>query len=90
MKAKETLVCRFCGKELTQENKKEFDGTTMCEECLEQRTTICAHCRDRVWNDDVRGDANTNLCSYCFEHSYPETKLTSKMSCNTLRIIISG
>ena len=31
MKTKEKLVCSFCGKELTQETKREFDGTTHLE-----------------------------------------------------------
>ncbi len=70
MKTKEKILCVFCGKELTEENKKEFDGSTLCEECLEQRTTVCENCGDRIWNDDVQGDGHTLLCNYCYEHHF--------------------
>lgn len=57
MKTKEKVLCSFCGKELTQEGKNEFDGVTMCKSCLEEKTVICVNCCDRIWKDDAEGNA---------------------------------
>ena len=67
---KEKLVCSSCGKELTSENSIMCDGQVLCNDCLENKTTICDNCGERIWNDDVQGDSNTALSNNCYEYNY--------------------
>lgn len=67
---KEKFLCSLCGKELTRETSKEFDGQILCEDCFDNQTTTCDCCGGRIWNDDVQGDSNTALCNNCYEYNY--------------------
>ena len=70
MKTKETLVCSVCGKVLTEETSKSFEGQVMCEHCFDERTTTCDNCGETIWRDNAEGDSNYTLCSDCYEYSY--------------------
>lgn len=50
---KEQLTCSHCGEVLTEETMREFDGEIMCEHCLDERTTICECCNERIWRDNA-------------------------------------
>lgn len=69
MKEKQ-LTCSVCGETLTKETKREFDGEIMCERCLNERTTICECCNDRIWRDNAESDGYITICYHCYENSY--------------------
>ncbi len=70
MKTNEKLVCSSCGKELTKEILNEFDGLTICADCLENQTTTCDCCGERIWNHDAQCDSSITLCNGCYENNY--------------------
>ncbi len=65
-----TTLCEYCGYELTDSEAHTFDGVTMCEDCLEERTVICDCCGDRIWCEDDYGDSNISLCESCRDNNY--------------------
>ena len=64
------ITCSNCGAVLTSETMIEFDGKTLCIECLECLTSTCENCGVRMWNDDVNGDSHIILCDRCYDYSY--------------------
>ena len=66
------ITCSNCGAVLTSETMIEFDGKTLCIECLECLTSTCENCGVRMWNDDVNGDSQIILCNHCYDYSYTE------------------
>ena len=47
-----------------------FDDRLICPECLENETTLCACCGQRIWLTDNAGNDNTPLCQTCYDQSY--------------------
>lgn len=66
----EKMVCSICGRELPPDECHEFDGETLCQECLDENTVICADCGNRVWNDDNAGNEDHPLCQRCYDDDY--------------------
>ncbi len=69
MKEKQ-FTCSVCGATLTEETMREFDGEIMCEHCLNERTTICECCNERIWRDNAESDGYITICYHCYENSY--------------------
>lgn len=67
---KEQLICSVCGAILTDETANYFDNQVMCEHCLDEQTTVCDCCHERIWRDEAEGDSHTTLCSRCYEYHY--------------------
>ncbi len=61
--------CDCCGAELTGD-VMTFDGEILCEDCLDERTVVCSHCGERIWNDDNAGSSDVPLCERCYDHYY--------------------
>lgn len=68
----EKFVCSECGAEVEREKLFEFDGKHLCESCLNEFTTVCDCCGNRIWECDAEGDANVTLCHHCYEYNYCE------------------
>ncbi len=68
MKEKQ-LTCSICGATLTEKTKREFDGQIMCEHCLDEQTTICECCNERIWRDNAESDGYITICYHCYEYS---------------------
>ena len=64
----EKCLCSHCGAEFTQEKLIEFDGEVYCTDCLDELTTVCDCCGERIRRED--GDSETTLCHHCYEYSY--------------------
>ena len=62
------IICDFCGELLTDETAHEFDGKILCESCLNENTTLCSCCLDRIWTDEAEGNAVVTLCRYCYNN----------------------
>ena len=44
--------------------------TTRNGQGLENHTTTCECCGERIWDENVYGDNDITLCSHCYHHSY--------------------
>ncbi len=75
----EPYVCHFCGTVLSKSEMHEFDDKILCEHCLDERTTLCDCCLDRIWRHEAEGNHAYTLCRYCFENNY-----VSCYECGTL------
>ena len=66
----DTFICSGCGAEHPMENCTLFDGQELCPSCLDEKTTLCDHCGDRIWRDEAEGNDSIILCHYCYENEY--------------------
>ncbi len=64
------LECSVCGERLTEAQATLFDDKILCEHCLDEETTICDCCMERIWTSRARGDGYTTLCSSCYANNY--------------------
>lgn len=62
--------CTQCEKAYDPDKLIEFDGKLWCSECIEEETTVCSHCGERIWKYDNAGDSNTPLCEHCYDTHY--------------------
>ena len=58
-----TLYCEFCGCLIDDDDYTEWNGQIICSDCLENHTTTCECCGERIWDEDVYGDNDITLCS---------------------------
>ena len=48
-----------------------FDDTLVCPECMEDTTTTCGRCGERMWReDDVGNEDSGHLCQSCYDRYY--------------------
>ena len=66
----EKIICSICGARIAEGEYNYFDGQILCDDCLEQHTTVCDCCSTRIWNDHAEGDAYITLCYRCYENHY--------------------
>ena len=66
----EKIICECCGGSFTEEDMTEFEGQTLCSDCLSIETTFCSCCGERIWNNNNSGDSHTTLCENCYENYY--------------------
>lgn len=62
----EPIVCHFCGTLLNETTARKFDDTIMCGQCLDELTTICECCLERIWRDEAEGGNTYSLCPCCY------------------------
>ena len=66
----EKIICECCGGSFTEEDMAEFEGQTLCSDCLSIETTFCSCCGERIWVNNNSGDSHTTLCENCYETYY--------------------
>ena len=64
------IPCELCGEVYGSDELIPFDDRLICPECLENETTLCACCGQRIWLTDNAGNDNTPLCQTCYDQSY--------------------
>ena len=64
------IPCELCGEVYDPDELIPFDDRLICPECLENETTLCACCGQRIWLTDNAGNDNTPLCQICYDQSY--------------------
>ena len=64
------IPCELCGEVYDPDELIPFDDRLICPECLENETTLCACCGQRIWLTDNAGNDNTPLCQTCYNQSY--------------------
>ncbi len=62
--------CTICGRMVEAGQLTEFDNERMCQGCLDEHTTLCDRCGDRVWDEDAHSDSHRSLCESCYEQYY--------------------
>lgn len=63
-------ICRYCGREIKEDEAHYFDDTIMCESCFNDRTSICEHCGRQMWTHEESSADNYTLCPQCYETYY--------------------
>ena len=66
----EKIYCSVCGAVLAEDDYHYFDGHIFCEDCLENQTTLCDCCSERIWRNEAEGDEYITICYRCFENHY--------------------
>ena len=66
----EIKVCEHCGKEISGDDVRYFDGEVLCTDCLDSQTTFCSHCGERIWRDNNEGTSSFPLCEHCYDNYY--------------------
>lgn len=54
---KEERTCGLCGDSYPGEDLYPFDGLELCAHCLDERTLLCRHCGERIWEEDNAGSS---------------------------------
>ena len=68
---REFVHCCNCDKLILVEDAEDFDGKPWCEDCLNEETTICNDCGERVYNDDAYGTSyGYYICDCCRDDYY--------------------
>ena len=62
--------CDRCGRETNGDNYTVFDGELLCDDCLNEATTVCSHCGERIWCEDNAGSDEMPLCDGCYDNYY--------------------
>ena len=63
-------ICDHCGKEISNDDVRYFDGKFVCTDCLDSQTIFCSHCGERIWNDKNEGTLSMPLCRRCYSDYY--------------------
>lgn len=64
---KKERTCGLCGDPYPGENLYPFDGLELCAHCLDERTLLCRHCRERIWEEDNAGSSEVPICQSCYD-----------------------
>ena len=59
---KEERTCGLCGESHPGEDLYPFDGLELCARCLDERTLLCRHCGERIWEEDNAGSSEVPIC----------------------------
>lgn len=57
-KNEEIQICEHCNTEISGDDVRYFDGQVLCIDCLDNQTTFCSHCGERIWHDNNVGTVN--------------------------------
>ena len=67
---KNNFTCHVCCREFPENQRREFDGQTLCPNCLDLLTVCCRECGTRLWTDDNAGTHEVPLCQSCYDDHY--------------------
>lgn len=62
--------CDSCGQGLPPEQLISFGEQSLCQDCFQSATLLCARCGERIWRDENAGDDETPLCQSCYDRYY--------------------
>lgn len=57
----EKIYCSHCGAVIDTDDYEELDGQIVCSDCVENHTTVCDCCGERIWSEDAEGFAATAI-----------------------------
>lgn len=49
-----TFTCAYCNEDFPISQYQDVSGSPVCPQCLEEETSVCSVCGDRIWNYDRR------------------------------------
>ena len=58
------IPCELCGEVYDLDELIPFDDRLICPECLENETTLCACCGQRIWLTDNAGFTEQLYCKH--------------------------
>ena len=65
------IKCYQCNKAYPEKELTLFDAKMWCGECLDEYTTLCGDCGERVHNDDTHYTADDyHICERCYDDNY--------------------
>jgi len=67
MENSKKLKCEICG--VHKEELITFDDKLWCEDCLQEETTICADCGERIYCDDAVYVDDDPICERCCDNN---------------------
>ena len=67
---KNTFACSHCGVIHPAAERTDFDGQTLCPDCLGEHTATCTRCGTRIWTEDNAGTDVDPLCQSCYDDYY--------------------
>lgn len=59
------FICSCCGRRRSSEQMIMLGGDRLCHACVEEYTTLCDRCGERVYRKDVRQVDNRTVCPQC-------------------------
>lgn len=63
--------CGVCHSLHPIEDLTSFDDELVCPDCMEDTTTTCGRCGERIWiEDDVGNEDSGHLCQSCYDRYY--------------------
>ena len=68
-----TRPCSHCGQVLAHEQLIPFQDELLCPACLDEQTTLCSCCGERIYKADNSGTDAIPLCEDCYDcyHTLP-------------------
>lgn len=66
----EKIYCSNCGTVIDTDDYEEFNGEILCSDCIDNFTSICDCCGERIWSENAYGDEYTSLCNHCYHTHY--------------------
>jgi len=67
----EKIKCYECHKAYPKDKLTLFDAILWCTECLDEYTTTCADCGERIYTDDEHYTADDYIiCDRCYDDNY--------------------
>lgn len=67
---KQISKCNHCGGRFDEEELITFDDRIWCEDCLNEETTVCADCDERIYLDDATYVNDDPICERCYGDNY--------------------
>lgn len=66
----EKIYCSHCGTIIDTDDYEELNGQIVCSDCIENYTSVCDCCGERVWSENAYSDDYTTLCNHCYHTHY--------------------
>lgn len=74
--------CGVCHSLHPIEDLTWFDDERVCPECMEDTTTTCGRCGERIWiEDDVGNEDSGHLCQSCYDRYYNTCERCHRIIC---------
>ena len=65
-----TRSCSHCGQAFAPEQLIPFQDELLCPVCLDEQTTVCSCCSERIYKADNSGTDTIPLCEDCYDNHY--------------------
>ena len=67
---RKTRPCSHCEQAFAPEQLLPFQDELLCPVCLDEQTTVCSCCGERIYKADNSGTDAIPLCEDCYDNHY--------------------